>query len=89
MGSPLNVSTYPKGVAVDTSEILLLVDSIIYAECRKKKRENTIPEQGNGIGISGVGYKQLAAFNHGIMEKRDLVACQPSINFISLVIAID
>jgi hypothetical protein len=88
----LNVSTYPKGVAVGTSEILLLlVDSIIYAECRKKKkkRENTIPEQGNGIGISGVGYKQLAAFNHGIMEKRDLVACQPSINFISLVIAID
>lgn len=40
IGSPLNVSTYPKGVAVDTSEILLLllVDSIIYAECRKKKK---------------------------------------------------
>jgi hypothetical protein len=35
----LNVSTYPKGVAVGTSEILLLlVDSIIYAECRKKKK---------------------------------------------------
>ena len=48
-----------------------------------------IPEQRDWIGIGGVGYKQLAAFDHRIMKKRDLVACQGSINFIRrLVIAI-